>query len=126
MEPFAITAAIQTYPTHPYQEMKDAILGKKYALSLAFIGPKKARALNKTHRQKDYVPNVLSFPLSKEAGEVCITLSVAKKEAAKFNMSFEGYVGFLFIHALLHLKGYDHGDTMDKAERRYCKKYALR
>jgi ssRNA-specific RNase YbeY (16S rRNA maturation enzyme) len=51
---------------------------------------------------------------------------VAKKEARKFDMTVNGYIGFLFIHALLHLKGLDHGDTMDKAEKKYCLKYGLR
>jgi rRNA maturation RNase YbeY len=66
------------------------------------------------------------FPLDDTAGEIYIAPSVAKKQAHKYNMSVDGYIGFLFIHALLHLKGYDHGATMDKAEKRYCNKYHLR
>ena len=106
--------------------MKDDILGKQYALSLAFIGATRAQRLNQEHRGKTYVPNVLSFPLDNTAGEIYIAPSVAKKQAHKYNMSVDGYIGFLFIHALLHLKGYDHGATMDKAEKRYCNKYHLR
>ena len=126
MEYFSLTAWSKTYPLHQYEDIKNSILGKKYTLSLAFVGPKKAQALNMKHRNKNYVPNVLSFPLTENTGEVCITLAIAKKEASKFDMSFEGYVGFLFVHALLHLKGYDHGDTMDKAERKFCTKYNLK
>ncbi len=125
MEPFSLTATVRHYPSLPYAKMKDDILGKKYALSLAFVGSARAQKLNLMHRQKSYVPNVLSFPLAEDMGEIFIAPQVAKKEASKFSMSVNGYIGFLFIHALLHLKGLDHGDTMDRAEKKYCTKYGL-
>jgi len=126
MEHFGITSTVRAYPTLPYELIKNDILGKKYTLSLAFIGGTRAQALNATHRGKDYTPNVLSFPLDTGIGEVFITPTIAEKEASKFSMTPKGYVGFLFIHACLHLKGLDHGDTMDKAEKKYCSKYNLR
>lgn len=126
MEPFSKISTVRSYPTLPYEKIKDDILGKKYSLSLTFIGGARAQSLNKTHRKKDYTPNVLSFPLDTTIGEIFITPTIAKKEAHKFNMTHKGYVGFLFIHACLHLKGLDHGDTMDKAEIKYCKKYGLK
>lgn len=127
MADVAITATARSYPTKlPYQQMKDDILGKGYRLSLVFIGSTRAQALNKAYRNKTYTPNVLSFPLTVGDGEIFITPSVAKKEAHKFNLSYEGYIGFLYIHSLLHLKGLDHGATMDKAESTYVKKYNLR
>lgn len=126
MQPFSITSAVKNYPTqHPYEQMKNDILGKKYSLSLAFVGATTAQKLNVEHRKKTYVPNVLSFPLTDDTGEIFITPAVAKKEAKRFAMTIDGYIGFLFVHALLHLKGLDHGDTMDKAEKKYCRKYAL-
>lgn len=126
METFLISSSARKYPELPYEKIKDDILGKKYTLSLVFIGAVKAQRLNQEHRQKTYVPNVLSFPLTDDTGEVFITPAVAKKEAKKFSMSVTGYIGFLFIHALLHLKGLDHGDTMDTQEKRYCVKYNLK
>jgi len=125
MDNFWITSTARAYPTLPYEKIKDDILGKKYTLSLAFIGGTRSQALNQQHRGKDYTPNVLSFPLDTNVGEIFITPTIAKKEAPKFEMTHKGYVGFLFIHACLHLKGLDHGDVMDKAEQRYCKKYGL-
>ena len=126
MSHFSLSSKTSNIPSHIYEEMKNTILGKKYALSLAFVGPTQAQLLNKKYRKKTYIPNVLSFPLTKDTGEVYISLQIAKKEAKNFGMSYEGYVGFLFIHALLHLKGLDHGDTMEKAEKKYCVKYALK
>ncbi len=122
---FSLSHTTRTYPRLPYEAMKDAILGKRYTLSLTFVGNARAQALNQTHRKKTYVPNVLSFPLDTTTGEIVIAPQIAKKEAVKFNMTYEGYIGFLFIHGCLHLKGHDHGDTMDRAEQKYCKLFKL-
>ena len=114
------------YPKLPYDAIKNDILGKSYQLDLNFIGAVRAKKLNQTYRRKSYVPNVLSFPLAADTGEVYITPAVTRYEAKKFSMTKTGYIGFLFIHACLHLKGHDHGATMEAQEQRYCKKYQLR
>ena len=127
MYTFAITQTTRTpYPKLPYQAIKESILGKTYTLSLTFVGEKRAQTLNAVHRNKTYTPNVLSFPLDTTHGEIFITLKTATKECKKFDMTKDGYIGFLFIHGCLHLKGHHHGDTMDKAEQKYCRKYNLR
>jgi probable rRNA maturation factor len=105
--------------------MKNDILGKRYDLSLQFVGPSRAQKLNATYRQKTYTPNVLSFPLAPDTGEIYICPQVAVKEAAKYNLSKDGYVAYLFIHGLLHLKGHDHSDEMDKAEQKYLRKFSI-
>jgi len=126
MNTLSVTSTVKNYPKqHPYEEMKRSILGTKYELSLVFVGNKRAAALNQTYRKKTYSPNVLSFPLSDTAGEIFITPAVAKSEAAKFNLSTDGYIAFLFIHGLLHLKGLDHSDEMDKLEQKYLTKFSI-
>lgn len=112
-------------PKHPYEEIATTILSSSYTLTLAFIGERRAKTLNETHRKKSYVPNVLSFPLDSTTGEIYICPQVAKREAKKYNMSVHGYVGYLFIHGCLHLKGYDHGATMEKAEQKYVRQFKL-
>ena len=126
MTNFSKISTVRSFPTLPYEKIKDDILGASYTLSLAFIGGTRAQSLNKKYRGKEYVPNVLSFPLDTKIGEIFITPTIAKKEALRFDMTHKGYVGFLFIHACLHLKGLDHGDVMEKAEKKYCKKYGLK
>ena len=121
-----ISQTTKSFPKHTYAEMKDAILGKKYSLSLIFVGEKRAQQLNKQYRDGDYIPNVLSFPLDKNNGEIYITPCIATKESKKFSMTPNGYIGFLFIHGLLHLKGYPHGATMEKAEKKYCAQFKLK
>ncbi len=122
---YSLFHSTRTYPKLPYEAMKQAILGKNYSLSLIFIGKKRAHTLNVTHRQATYVPNVLSFPLDTHVGEIYITPLVAQKECKKFSMSHDGYIGYLFIHGLLHLKGYPHGATMERLEKKYCKRFNL-
>lgn len=126
MNTLSINSTVSWYPTLPYEAIKNDILGKRYTVSLAFVGATRAQQINHAHRGKTYVPNVLSFPLDTQTGEIYITPKVARAEAKKFSMTVNGYIGFLFIHGCLHLKGMDHGDTMDKAERTYCRKYDLR
>lgn len=115
----------QAPPRLPYERMKDDILGKNYTLSLVFVGNARSRVLNQKYRNKTYPPNVLSFPLSDTTGEVYINPHRAARDAKKFDLSTRGMIAFLFIHALLHLKGLDHGDTMERAEQRFLKKYDL-
>lgn len=121
-----ISASARSYPKLPYEKMCEAVLGTHYELSLTFVGSVRARALNKAHRKATYVPNVLSFPLASHAGEIYIAPSVAVKEASKYGLSPRGYVGYLFIHGLLHLKGYPHGATMEKAEKKYSAQFSLK
>ncbi len=120
-----ISATARSYPTLPYQTIKDDILGKGYRLSLVFVGTTRAQQLNQQYRGKGYTPNVLSFPLDEKTGEVFITPTIANRQCERYHLSARGYVGYLFIHALLHLKGMAHGDTMEKAEARYLQKYGL-
>lgn len=106
-----------------FAAIKNAILGKTYDLSLAFVGERRARALNYAHRKKTYVPNVLSFPLDDVSGELFITPTRVTKEAASFEMTPAQYERYLFIHGCIHLTGLDHGDEMSKAEARFCKRF---
>jgi probable rRNA maturation factor len=121
----SIAHTTRSYPKGPYRQIKDDILGRTYTLSLVFVGEQRARTLNRTHRKKTYTPNVLSFSLSPHEGEVFICPAVARREAPAFGMSYRAYVAFLLIHGLLHLKGYRHSATMERAEARYRTKYRL-
>ena len=106
-------------------DIKEKILGKKYSLSLVFIGETRSRKLNKKFRKKDKPTDVLSFPLSKDEGEIFITPKQAKIKAKKFEKNQKDFIGFLFIHGLLHLKGMDHGSRMDREEQKFCKTFDL-
>lgn len=110
-------------PRVPFLAIKNDVLGEKYQLSINLVGEKRARSINQSSRGKSYAPNVLSFPLTKSAGEIYITPLVSKREAKKYEHNEREHFIFLFIHGLLHLQGYDHGPKMDRLEELYLKKY---
>lgn len=123
---FSVTVTTKgKLPRLPFVEMKRAILGKNYELSLVFAGDTLTRRLNRTYREKDKPANVLSFPISKKQGEIFINLKRAKNEAPKFGDSYTNFVGFLFIHGALHLKGMDHGGRMERAEKKLRKQFGF-
>ena len=99
------------------------ILGKKYSLSLALVDEKKSKELNKKYRSKNKPTNILSFSLRKDMGEIILCPDVIKREAKNFGKTFQEFLGFLVIHGMLHLKGYDHSSTMERLEKKYDKKY---
>jgi probable rRNA maturation factor len=109
----------------PFLHLKKEILGEKYDLSLVFISSAKSRTLNRIYREKDKSTNILSFPLSKNSGEIFIDLNTARKEASKFNRTFSNFVAYLFIHGLFHLKGMEHGLRMESAEKKVRAKYKI-
>ncbi len=108
-----------------FARIKERVLGKRYLLSLAFIGPEKSRRLNKRYRGKNKAANVLSFPLEKNAGEILICPAEAKRQARGFGSAPENFVAELFIHGLFHLKGMPHGSTMERREKAVKKYFSL-
>ncbi len=110
-------------PRIPFSEIKEALLGKKYDLSINFIGPNEAKDLNIRYRAKDYTPNVLSFPLSENEGEIYICLSVVRSGAKEFSMSYQKFVHLIVIHGCLHLKGLGHSSTMEDMEEKLLHKF---
>ncbi|MCR4334695.1 MAG: rRNA maturation RNase YbeY [Patescibacteria group bacterium] len=106
-------------PRLPFELIKNEILGKKYILTLNFVSNDESQKLNMKYRNKNEPTDILSFPLSDKEGEIYIDLASSKKEMKKFGRKFDNFIGFLFIHGLVHLKGFDHSDKMEKEEIRY-------
>ena len=106
-----------------FVRVKEGILGKKYNLSIVYVGDIHMRSLNKKYRGKDYVTDILSFPLSDTDGEIYINPRLLAKKSKDFDMNIATYTLFLAIHGCLHLKGYDHGDIMETLEKKFMKSY---
>lgn len=87
-----------------------------WEVSLVFAGEVRAKKLNTLMRGKTYIPNVLSYKVGKQHGEIIICPKVAMREASSFGLSPRLFIVFLFIHGLLHLKGYRHGTTMEECQ----------
>lgn len=95
---------------------------KDAEVSVSFVSNNEIKNLNRIYRDKDSVTDVLSFPLTGDdgsvevnpetgavlLGDVVISLETAVKQAQSFGHSLEREVGFLTVHSMLHLLGYDH------------------
>jgi rRNA maturation RNase YbeY len=112
-----------TLPDVPFLEMKETILGKKYVLTIVFCTPAESQERNSTYRDKDYPTNILSFPLDDHEGEIYISLVTVRRDAKKFDMSYNQFLHLLLAHGMLHLKGHDHGSTMEALEQKYYKQF---
>ena len=113
-------------PRLPFANIKDKILGKKYELSIVFLEDKEIKKINKKYRGKNKPTNVLSFSLAENSGEILLAPDVIKKEAPKFGMNIKNFTGFLIIHGMLHLLGFDHGSTMEAKEEKWKKYFHIR
>lgn len=115
------------YPTPrvAFSSITKAVLGASYELSVVFVTPQKMRSLNRQYRGKNTSTDILSFPLNERAGEMYFSVPDMKKKAELFGMTYPRYAEYLFIHGLVHLKGLDHGRTMDKLERKYCAQFGF-
>ncbi len=103
--------------------VKDEILGRDYDLNIYFVGVKLMKSVNKKYRGKNYVTDILSFPyLHDNFGEIYICLDKVAQKSKSFNTDAENYLNYLFVHGMIHLIGHDHGDRMDKLEKKFTKK----
>ena len=104
------------------------------------------RIVNRTSRDLDKATDVLSFPMFQlEAGnppadwidfqdpatglcplgDMCISLERAVAQAQEFGHSTRREVGYLTIHSVLHLLGYDHLDEGKQKKQMRAREEAI-
>ncbi|EAJ4502283.1 rRNA maturation RNase YbeY [Campylobacter upsaliensis] len=101
------------------QDIADTLSPKD--VELIFVEDEEMRELNLKYRNKNKSTDVLSFPLQAvnktlPLGSIVINKALAQKKAKEFQHSLEDEISLLFIHAMLHLLGFDH--EKDKGEMR--------
>ncbi len=100
-------------------------------INVFVCGDETIRAINKSSREIDKATDVLSFPMFTltpgappaswdefedpgtglvPLGDMAISLERAAQQAKEFGHSTKREVGYLTIHSILHLLGYDHVD----------------
>jgi probable rRNA maturation factor len=103
-------------------------------LSIALVGDRAMRRLNRRHRGDDCATDVLSFAGSagpeRMLGDVVISLDRAARQAAGYDASLDSEVRRLLVHGIAHLLGYDHERPLDRermlrAERKLARAIAL-
>ena len=90
-------------------------------ISVTFVDDETIHDLNKKHRNIDKSTDVLSFPMgengeydvnldtgAKVLGDIIISIEHAYDQAEKYGHTLQREIGFLTVHSLLHLLGYDH------------------
>lgn len=100
-----------------------------YEISVSFVDDEQIHEMNKQFRDIDRPTDVLSFPLGEDGsfdqdletgayllGDIVISIETAQKQAEIYGHSLEREIGFLTVHSMLHLLGYDH--ELGKLEER--------
>jgi probable rRNA maturation factor len=88
-------------------------------VSIAIVGDRKMKKLNKKYRDKDGTANILSFPLSEgessqlptgviRLGDIVISYPMVIKESSEQEMLVDERVDELVKHGMLHLLGLHH------------------
>lgn len=109
---------------------------KNVQISFLFVGNEEIKKLNNKFRDKDKVTDVLSFPGYEDIekvdseilylGDVVISCKRASLQAKEYNHSEKREIGYLTIHSILHLLGYDHKNESDKKIMRSKEKDILK
>lgn len=95
--------------------------GKPAEISVTFVDDETIHAINKEHRNIDSSTDVLSFPLGENGeydrnldtgayllGDIVISVPTAVRQAKTYGHTLQREIGFLTVHSMLHLLGYDH------------------
>ena len=94
---------------------------KDAEVDVKLVNNEQIRELNKTFRNIDKETDVLSFPLGSDGhydvnldkgeaqlGDIVISIEKAIEQAERYGHSLQREVGYLTVHSMLHLLGYDH------------------
>jgi len=84
--------------------------------------------INLDMRQIDNPTDVLSFPMEdgeKIIGDIVLSLEKAYEQAEEYGHSPAREIGFLTVHSMLHLYGYDHIEEEDRVKMRVMEEKIL-
>jgi len=97
-------------------------------LTLAFVGDRAIRTLNRKYRRMDKPTDVLSFPLGEKGadgryylGDIIISVPKALRQSRAAGHGLERELGVLVIHGFLHLAGYWHGRGIEREDEKMRK-----
>jgi len=113
-------------------EILENIANESKVIELIIVNNETMKTINLEQRGVDKTTDVLSFPLEDfphfPLGSIVINSDLAKIKANEFGHSFKDEVTLMFIHGLLHVKGYDHecdNGEMRKEEERLINEFNL-
>lgn len=96
-------------------------IDREAEVSVTFVNNEEIRALNAKYRNIDRETDVLSFPQFEAEefhgehkddiymiGDIVISVEKAFEQANLYGHSIQREIGFLTVHSMFHLLGYDH------------------
>lgn len=88
----------------------------KKELVLVFVTSPEMKRLNNQYRGKNYATDVLSFESADPdcIGELVMCLPVLRAQAKRTGLSEQGELGYMIVHGVLHLLGFDHENKKDE------------
>ena len=94
---------------------------RKLELTIVFLDPKPAKQMNQQFRGRDYATDVLSFdPMDPQSlGELVLCPQVLRRQAKEHKLSFQHELGYMVLHGILHLLGYDHETSVGDAKKMF-------
>lgn len=97
--------------------------GRGGIINLVLVDDKKIRALNKKFRGKDKPTDVLSFLMDEDGvlGDIAVSVETTRRNAKRYQVTYQRELKRLVVHGALHLCGYEHGRKMANAEKNYQK-----
>lgn len=89
-------------------------------LTIVFVDGKEMKTLNSQFRGKTYATDILSFDGEDGSlGELVLCLPRLEKQAKEHGLTIQLEMGYLIIHGLLHLLGYDHEISDVESEKMF-------
>lgn len=90
-------------------------------LTLVFLDKKPAQKINHEFRGKDYATDVLSFDSMDPSslGELVLCPEVLKRQAKEHKLTYQQELGYMLLHGVLHLLGYDHETNERDAKKMF-------
>jgi probable rRNA maturation factor len=106
-----------------YKLKKKIILNKK-ELTITFLNQLPAKKLNLKYRKKNYATDILSFEGDilfepDQLGELVLCPQVILRQSKEHELSFRLELTYMLIHGVLHLLGYDHEDSVERAKEMF-------
>ena len=106
------------------------------SFNLAFLTKAEIQDLNKRYAGKNKPTNVLSFPSNEDLterrflGDIAICSELIIEEAMVQGKEIQDHLIHIFVHGVLHLLGFDHGENssaeqMESLEIRILKKIGV-
>ncbi|WP_062046312.1 rRNA maturation RNase YbeY [Bacillus sp. JCM 19034] len=100
-------------------------------VSITFVNEEQIQQINAEYRNKNQPTDVISFALNDQIdgevnvvgegmpnmlGDIIISVPHIKRQAEEYKHTFERELGFLTVHGMLHLLGFDHKTEAEEKE----------